>query len=94
MITGINNYRHTKQISYAEAEKAVDCAFGLGVNLIDETPDLCYVALRWTERLDQMAAYDASYLAAIENGLSLVDKRHEAGQQCAQGWRKPCILDG
>jgi predicted nucleic acid-binding protein len=67
VISGINKYRHTRQISLTETEKAVEKAYQLGVNLIDDTPELCKIALRWAERLGQMAAYDGFYLAAAES---------------------------
>jgi len=87
VISGINKYRHVQQISSKEAEKAVETAYRLGVNLIDETPDLCRAALYWAGQLGQMAAYDGFYLASAEKldaplwtgDQRLANAAHQAG---------------
>jgi len=66
VISGIRKYRYANLISIGQAETAVDLAITFGVEFLDETLALCQSALRWADRLDQIAAYDAFYLAAAE----------------------------
>lgn len=53
-------------IAIEEAVQAIEAFANLHIEVIAPTPVLHEVALRWSERLQQSAAYDAQYLALAE----------------------------
>ena len=67
VISGIRKYRYANLITTKQAETAVELAISFGIEFIEETLTLCRSALRWADRLGQMAAYGSVYIAAAES---------------------------
>ena len=67
VISGIRKYRYANLITTKQAETAVELAISFGIEFIEETLTLCHSALRWADRLGQMAAYGSVYIAAAES---------------------------
>ena len=66
VISGIRKYHYAKMISSEQADKAILLAHQFGITFVEDNLDLSLAALKWAERLGQMAAYDGFYLAAAE----------------------------
>jgi predicted nucleic acid-binding protein len=63
----IHKYLFDKILTPDEAEAALQTAFDLSVNLINEEEALFHSAFHWSSQLNQRAAYDGFYLALAEN---------------------------
>lgn len=76
-----------RAVTSARAYEALEQLQQLGVNLMPPDVELHRVALRWAERLSQIASYDAQYLALAERlgaefwtaDSRLADSAHAAG---------------
>ena len=53
-------------IDEKRAKNALEAAFALGIELVNEDPELCRKAFEWATRLSQLPAYDCFYLALAE----------------------------
>ena len=62
----VHKYLFDGEVTLDEAERALEAAFELSVNIMDEDMSLCRAAFRWASRLKQKAAYDGFYLAVAE----------------------------
>ena len=90
VISGINKYHYARMITLEEAHTAINAAYKLGINLVDDSPEISRAALRWANQLGQMAAYDGFYLAVAEKlaaPLWTGDRRlANAAQQAGIDW--------
>ncbi len=66
LITALRKATVAGLLAAEEAVRAVTAFTDLHIKLIAPTPTLHALALRWSERLCQSAAYDAQYLALAE----------------------------
>ncbi len=65
------------EINEEEAQKALENAFGLGIQLLN-TNDLCQKAFNWATRMKRLGAYDCFYMAQaekMESELWTADKK-------------------
>ena len=67
IISALRKAIRAKVITTADAERAIGDFQSLGLKVIEPTLNVQRAALRWAERLQQGAAYDAQYLALAEH---------------------------
>jgi predicted nucleic acid-binding protein len=86
----IRRATHLKRISEQKGQEAITRIFALEIETIPADESLCKAALTWANRLQQVRAYDAFYLAVAERLQTefwTADKRLvNAAQQLGASW--------
>ncbi len=90
VISALRKAWHAGLLPPDEVDRASACLFSLGVQSVEPDLELHREALRWADRLGQVVAYDAQYLALAERvGATLwtADRRLlERTRECGAAW--------
>jgi predicted nucleic acid-binding protein len=88
--SAVHLYLADGELDAEEAERALETALSLGVELVEEDAGLCRGAFAWATRLERRAAYDGFYLALAERlGAQLWTADHRlcrCVRQCGVQW--------